>query len=44
MKLLQDAVQHKTELVFANENIICKSLEDIEHIKRLYEFYMMGQA
>lgn len=44
MTLLQEAVANNTELVFANENIVCNTLEDIEHIKKLYAFYMLGQA
>jgi len=41
--LLQMAVENKTELVFANENLVCRSMEDVEHIKKLYTFYIEGQ-
>ena len=44
LSLLQEAVNNNTELVFANENIVCNTLEDIEHIKKLYAFYMLGKA
>jgi sporadic carbohydrate cluster 2OG-Fe(II) oxygenase/sporadic carbohydrate cluster protein (TIGR04323 family) len=42
-KLLMDAVDTNTELVFANEDIICRTRDDIEHIKHLYSFYIQGQ-
>jgi len=43
MALLQDAIDNNTELVFANEDIVCRTKEDIQNIKKLYTFYLVGK-
>ena len=42
--ILKCAVDNNTELVFANEDVVCRTIADIEHIKKLYNFYKEGQS